>query len=111
MKVTLQQIADAAGVSRGTVDRALHGRGRIDSDVAERILNIAHELGYVPKNKPKKNHPGKIRIGFVTFLSERVFSEEINKGIEKASGELEQWGIEILVENAHPSVKQIRQRR
>ena len=98
MKVTLQQIADAAGVSRGTVDRALHGRGRIDSDVAERIISIADELGYVSKNKQKKSISSKIHIGFVTFLSERVFSEEINKGIEKAREELEQWGIEIVVE-------------
>lgn len=29
MAVTLQQIAEAAGVSRGTVDRALNNRGRI----------------------------------------------------------------------------------
>ena len=98
MKITLQQIADAAGVSRGTVDRALHGRGRIDPAVAERIVSIANELGYIPKKRSKTNISSKMRIGFVTFLSERVFSEEINKGIEKAREELEQWGIEILVE-------------
>ena len=28
MAVTAQQIAELAGVSRGTVDRALHNRGR-----------------------------------------------------------------------------------
>lgn len=29
MAVTSQQIAQLAGVSRGTVDRALHNRGRV----------------------------------------------------------------------------------
>lgn len=35
MPVTLQQIAEAAGVSRGTVDRALKDRGRVRPEVAE----------------------------------------------------------------------------
>ena len=37
MGVTLQQIAEAAGVSRGTVDRALNDRGRIKPEVSEKI--------------------------------------------------------------------------
>ncbi len=37
MAVTLQQIAEAAGVSRGTVDRALNDRGRINLE--SRIRN------------------------------------------------------------------------
>ena len=41
MGVTLQQIAEAVGVSRGTVDRALNDRGRIKPEVAEKIKKIA----------------------------------------------------------------------
>ena len=48
MGVTLQQIAEAAGVSRGTVDRALNDRGRIKPEVAEKIKKIAEEMGYRP---------------------------------------------------------------
>ena len=44
----MQQIADLAGVSRGTVDRALNNRGRIRPEVAEKIKMIAKELGYQP---------------------------------------------------------------
>ena len=36
MAVTIQQIAEKAGVSRGTVDRALNNRGRINPEVAKR---------------------------------------------------------------------------
>ncbi len=45
MAVTLQQIAEAAGVSRGTVDRALNNRGRIRPEVEEKIKKIAREMG------------------------------------------------------------------
>ena len=45
MAVTAQQIADLAGVSRGTVDRALHNRGRVNPEVKEKIQKIARELG------------------------------------------------------------------
>ena len=48
MAVTLQQIAEKAGVSRGTVDRALNNRGRIRPEVAEKIRKIAQEMGYRP---------------------------------------------------------------
>ena len=50
MAVTSQQIAELAGVSRGTVDRALHNRGRVNPEVADRIRKIAEELGYRPNS-------------------------------------------------------------
>ena len=37
MAVTIAKIAEIAGVSRGTVDRALNNRGRVDPKVAARI--------------------------------------------------------------------------
>ena len=48
MSVTSKQIAELAGVSRGTVDRALHNRGRVSPEVAERIRKLADELDYQP---------------------------------------------------------------
>ena len=35
MKVTMEQIANTVGVSRGTVDRALHGRKGVNPQIAE----------------------------------------------------------------------------
>ncbi|NUP79571.1 MAG: LacI family DNA-binding transcriptional regulator [Nonomuraea sp.] len=45
---TIKDVAEAAGVSRSTVSRALTGRGYAASDVRERVLRVAAELGYVP---------------------------------------------------------------
>ncbi|MBQ8144600.1 MAG: helix-turn-helix domain-containing protein, partial [Butyricicoccus sp.] len=44
MKVTIKQIADIAGVSRGTVDRALHNRDGVNPQIRDQILAIAEEL-------------------------------------------------------------------
>ena len=40
MGVTIQQIAEKAGVSRGTVDRALNNRGRISPEAEKKIRQI-----------------------------------------------------------------------
>ncbi|MGN0427706.1 MAG: substrate-binding domain-containing protein, partial [Agathobacter sp.] len=98
MAVTIQQIAERANVSRGTVDRALNNRGRIDPQVAERILEIASEMGYVPKER-KKNPAKKktIKIGVITQLAKSSFMLEINRGIQQATEELKSWGVEIIL--------------
>ena len=96
MAVTIQQIAERAGVSRGTVDRALNNRGRINPEVAEKIRKIADEMGYIPKER-KKRARGKIRIGVVTQLAKSSFMLEINRGIQQAKEELEDRGIELLI--------------
>lgn len=97
MAVTIQQIADASGVSRGTVDRALNHRGRIAPEVEERIYKIAEEMGYVHKTR-KKNTSQKIKIGVVTQLCKSSFMLEINRGIREAGEELKHRRIELLVE-------------
>lgn len=96
MAVTIQQIAEAANVSRGTVDRALNHRGRINPEVAERICKIAEELGYVSRKK-SSGKKKKIKIGVITQLAKASFMLEINRGIRQASEELQDWGVEILL--------------
>lgn len=97
MAVTIQQIADRAGVSRGTVDRALNNRGRINKEVAERIQEIARDMGYVPRARKKSEKIKKHKIGIVTQLAKASFMIEINRGILQAKRELENWGVELLI--------------
>jgi LacI family transcriptional regulator len=47
-RVTTKLVADACGVSVGSVDRALHGRPGINAETRERILETARQLGYSP---------------------------------------------------------------
>ncbi len=95
MAGTIVAIAHKAGVSRGTVDRALNGRGRVDAAVAEKIWQIAREMGYVPKHR--SSLPGKdIRIGVITALSKTAFISEINRGIADASARLAERGVTVI---------------
>jgi DNA-binding LacI/PurR family transcriptional regulator len=45
-KVTIRDVASAAGVSVSTVSQALNGRGRVDASTRERVERIATKLGY-----------------------------------------------------------------
>ena len=46
-RVTLQTIADQVGVSRMTVSNAFSRPDQLSGELRERILSVAHELGYV----------------------------------------------------------------
>ena len=45
-KTTLKDVADQAGVSMTTASFAFSGKGRISTEVRDRILRTAKELGY-----------------------------------------------------------------
>jgi DNA-binding LacI/PurR family transcriptional regulator len=47
-RVTIRDIADRAGVSKGAVSYALNGRPGVSDGTRERILSIAEELGWYP---------------------------------------------------------------
>ncbi|MAM87883.1 MAG: LacI family transcriptional regulator [unclassified Hahellaceae] len=47
---TIKEIAKLAGVSAGTVSRALNNQGRIERRTRERVIALAAELGYQPNS-------------------------------------------------------------
>ncbi|MCD8301261.1 MAG: LacI family DNA-binding transcriptional regulator [Clostridiales bacterium] len=101
MAGTIQQIADMAGVSRGTVDRVLNHRGRVRPEVAEHIEQIAEEIGYETKqqrNGRLREIPGyDLTIGVITHLCRSSFMLNIRRGIEEISAKLEKQGIHVLL--------------
>lgn len=94
MSVTLQQIAEAAGVSRGTVDRALKDRGRVKPEVAEKIKKIAQEMGYQPSRAGRALAMAKrnIKIGVILQSAQTPFMKMVLKGILSAKQEVEGFG-------------------
>ena len=74
MAVTLQQLAEACGVSRGTVDRALRGKPGVRPEVAERIQEMARTMGYIsPRIRPVvAERPVRIGVVLHTAISSFV---------------------------------------
>ncbi|MDO4623369.1 MAG: LacI family DNA-binding transcriptional regulator [Eubacteriales bacterium] len=96
---TIKQIAELAGVSRGTVDRVFNKRGSVNEKTAARILEIAQSVGYVPNKAKSLTSPGKgIKIGYILFSkdSNRFFGQ-IEKGIMKKAAELADYGVTIVI--------------
>jgi LacI family transcriptional regulator len=54
MSVTLADVAKAAGTSASTVSRALSSPEKVNAGTAERIRNLAEEMGYVPPRAPRQ---------------------------------------------------------
>lgn len=48
MKMTLDQLALNLGLSKGTVSRALNGKGRMSDETRQRILTAMNAAGYTP---------------------------------------------------------------
>ena len=105
MAVTMQQIAELSGVSRGTVDRVLHNRGRVDDEVAARVRKHAAELGYITKTEKKARGmqaegsaaPAFRRIGIVTQLAQASFMLSIRRGLSEARSEAVAHGMEVVI--------------
>ncbi len=97
MPITLQNIADAAGVSRGTVDRALNNRGRIRPEVAAKIQKIAKEMGYQPSlaGRALVMSKNKFKIGMIIRSMDTPFMRAVAEGAEEAKIEFERLGITV----------------
>lgn len=97
MGVTSQQIAELAGVSRGTVDRALHDRGRVNPEVAARIRKIAEDLGYRPNSIGQALVRARqgFRLGAIFQSAETPTMQDVAAGARQAAAELRVSGVEV----------------
>ncbi|MGC4018097.1 MAG: LacI family DNA-binding transcriptional regulator [Muricomes sp.] len=99
MAVTLQQIADAAGVSRRTVDRALKDQGRVRPEVAEKIKKLAEEMGYHPNQAGRALALARnpIKVGVITQSSETPFMKEVLVGVNDARKRVRRNGADVEI--------------
>ncbi len=100
MAVTIKMISELAGVSIGTVDRALHNRGRVNPEVAERIRKIAAELNYRPNVVAKGlvTRNKNIRISVILHIKgSNPYFDDVICGIQEKRDEIADFGIHVEI--------------
>jgi LacI family transcriptional regulator len=97
MGVSIKQIAEIAGVSRGTVDRALNDRPGIKPEVKKHVLEIADSLGYRSNRAGKLLglHKAPMSIGIQMPSEGNDFFEAITAGQRQAGSELGDFGLRL----------------
>ena len=92
--ITIADVADALGVSRTTVSRAISGKGRIGKDTRDRVMEYIQEHNYKPNVIAKslaqsKTYnlcvvmPGDYGVVDLTFFQQCLF------GIQQIAGAME----------------------
>ena len=96
--VTIKQIAELCGVSRGTVDRVLNKRGNVKPEKEKLIVEMAKKLNYHPNPAGKalaarKKHP----VLGVLIASEGVqFFDDVLTTMHHAADRFASYGLEVI---------------
>lgn len=82
-QITVKDLAKICGVSRATIDRALHGKAQISEATRKRVLAAAKQYGYRPDLLARGLAKGKTqRIGVVAFDMKTAYSVQLLTAIE-----------------------------
>ena len=99
----IKDIARALGISIGTVDRAIHGRGGINAITKERVLKMAQTLGYRPNLAARYlKAPRQIRVSVNLPARIGSFFDAVRAGIRDASSPF-QAGVDLHF-RTHPAL-------
>ena len=93
MSVTIKQVAERAGVSRGTVDRVLHDRSGVRPEVAAHVRAVAEEMGFIPNRAGRilAMRKQQLKIGCVYPAN----FDELEKGMDSAMSEFSDYGVGV----------------
>lgn len=96
-KQTIKDIAELAGVSKGTVDRVIHKRGKVSKKALEKVTRIIKEIDYNPNllARSLKNTKQYYICVIIPDFKNDPFWESCNSGIEAAIEEFKSFGIFI----------------
>jgi len=86
-RVTIKDVAAAAGVSIGTASKALNGHGKLRAETRDRVAQAAERLGFAPNTLAQALLAGRsFTVGLITSDSFGRFSIPVMLGAEDALG-------------------------
>jgi LacI family transcriptional regulator len=104
---TIHDVAKKAGVSIGTVSKALNAGGRLSQDTRDKVLRVAREIGYRPNDLAQSLHRATSRtIGIISNDSFGRFTFPIVAALEER---LADDGIAVFMCNATDDSERERQ--
>lgn len=95
-RVGIYEIARLANVSIGTVDRALHDRGRVSEETRQRILQIVQQVRYRPNLAARALRRPAIRIGVCIPREIHYFYDQVRQGLDSEIRRYEHIGVELI---------------
>jgi LacI family transcriptional regulator len=100
---TIGDVAEAAGVSRATVSRALAGYGRISKETVEHVRAVAESIGYRPNALAVAMRAGKTKTIGLVIISDftNAFFDRATKSIIDRAQEL---GFRVLIQHSDEDV-------
>ena len=93
--ITIRELADACGVSIGTVSKALRKSERISKETIEKIEKKAAELGYVGSHAARALSQKRRTVGLILPPSPPEVLSRYRAGAREASAVLTAYGIDV----------------
>jgi LacI family transcriptional regulator len=96
---TIFDVAEKAGVSRGTVDRVIYGRGRVSQQTRDKVQKAIEELNY-SANANASNLASKKEYAFSCLIPEFKkgdYWEEMNNGFLAAVKDITSYSIHLTI--------------
>lgn len=96
--ITMRQIAELAGVSRGTVDRVLNNRPGVNAETFQKVKSIAEKMGYEPNvaGQMLAARKKKLKIGYIVCDTPiGLFFSDVYKAAKKKASELLTYGVTV----------------
>lgn len=104
-KYTIKDIAQMAGVSKGTVDRVLHKRGKVSKEAFEKVNNILNEIDFTPNPIARNLKNNKVYRICVLIPDAKIdpYWLPSYEGLKEATNEFQPFGVSVEKYYYHPN--------
>jgi len=106
-KYTIKDVAELAGVSKGTVDRVIHKRGKVSQKAWDKVMQVLKELDFKPNPIARSLKINKVYKIAVLLPDSNIdpYWTPARKGIKAAAKEFKIFGVLVEVFLCNPLEK------